>query len=312
MMKSEKPQSGRFSFFLIVSILTHVVFFALLYLGPRYLFFTEIQRRTNHTIENKTEDLITQIELINEEDSRKQVVEQSDTSINEEIPDEADFLSGKNQKVKEQTKAANNGAFKNTSAPGVTQIGSKGQESESNEKSKSKNNKNDNKLEIKNFGLNGFPIGEKLNENSYAENRKSSPTLLGEGPSQTDDYLKDVEAGDQTLLNTKEFIYYSYFMRVKDQLRSHWNPRIRQNIQVLYAKDRSIANSTLKSTSIRVTLNKSGYLEKIELLKTSGYEELDIAAIQAFRSAAPFLNPPPGLLEKDKRIRIVWDFILES
>lgn len=304
MMKSEKPQAGRFSIFLIISILTHVVFFAALYFGPQFLFFAELQRRLNHTVENKTEDLYTQIELINEEELRKQVVEQSDVSVNEVEPEDAEFLSGKNQKVDKQTKAASNGKFNNSNAPGITQIGQKAQESKTKDVNK--------KSEIKNFGLNGLPIGESLNEQNLTENRENIPTLVGEGQSQTDDYLKDIDEGAQTLLNTKEFIYYSYFMRVKDQLRSHWNPRIRKNIQVLYAKDRSIANSNLKSTSIRVTLDKSGYLEKIELLKTSGYEELDIAAIQAFRSAAPFLNPPSGLLEKDKRIRIVWDFILES
>lgn len=281
-----------------------MVFFAILYFGPQFLFFQELQRRLNHTIENKTEDLYTQIELINEEDQKRQVVEQSDISVNEEIPEDADFLSAKNQKVEKQTKASSTGKFNNSSAPGVTQAGQQAQESKVKDVQK--------KLEIKNFGLNGLPLGETLNVQNLAESREFAPTLIGEGASQTDDYLKDVDEGAQTLLNTKEFIYYSYFMRVKDQLRSHWNPRIRKNIQVLYAKDRTIANSNLKSTSIRVTLDKSGYLEKIELLKTSGYEELDVAAIQAFRSAAPFLNPPTGLLEKDKRIRIVWDFILES
>ncbi len=299
-MASEKPDSRRFIFFITLSALVHLGLFMFLYFGPRYVFLAELDRRLNHTIENKTEDLITQIELINDEDLSKQVVEQSDNSVNEEEPEEAQFLSAKNQKVKQQTKARNNGKFNNSNAPGVTAL-IQGQKGAS--KSKPSN-------PIKNFGLNGLPLGDSVAiENSPLQKSYAS---VGDGLSQTDDYLKDVEEGDQTLLNTREFIYYSYFMRVKDQLRSHWNPRIRKNVQVLYAKDRNLANLNVKATSIRVTLNKSGYLEKIELLKTSGYEELDVAAIQAFRAAAPFLNPPHGLLESDKRIRIVWDFILES
>lgn len=299
-MTSEKPQSGRFLIFLIISALVHIGLFAFLFFGPRYLFLAELNRRLDHTIENKTEDLVTQIELINEEELRKQVVEQSENSINEEAPKDAEYLSAKNQKVEEQTKARNNGKFSNSSAPGVTAI-SVGQKPKAKEQKTS---------EVKNLGLNGLPLGDTVSEQN-SELRKSYASV-GEGLSQTDDYLDDVKEGDQTLLNTKEFIYYSYFMRVKDQLRSHWNPLIRKNVQVLYAKDRNIAGLNVKATSVRITLDKSGYLEKIELLKTSGYEELDVAAIQAFRAAAPFLNPPMGLLEKDKRIRIVWDFILES
>lgn len=304
-MASEKPESRRFFLFLIISALVHLGLFAFLIMGPRFLFLAELERRLDHTIENKTEDLFTQIELINEEELKKQVVEQSEKSVNEEVPEDADYLSATNQKVEKQTKAANNGKFNNSSAPGVTSV-SVGQQA----KSASNATSTSKERPVKNLGLNGLPFGDVAASES-SEYRKSYATL-GDGLSQTDDHLKDVEDGAQTLLNTKEFIYYSYFMRVKDQLRSHWNPRIRKNVQVLYAKDRNLANLNIKATSVRVTLDKSGYLEKIELLKTSGYEELDIAAIQAFRAAAPFLNPPNGLLEADKRIRLVWDFVLES
>lgn len=303
MMKSANAGSKRFFLFLFTSALIHLVILAVLFLGPRYLFLSELNHRLDHTIENKTEDLITQIELINNEQTNKQVVEQSEKSVNQEMPKDAEYLSATNQKVEKETKARNNGKFNNSSAPGVSQI-SVGQKSKTENKSQ--------KSKIKDLGLNGLPID--VTEKDKSKSEKDSPTVatFGSGLSQTDDYLDDVEEGDQTLLNTKEFIYYSYFMRVKDQLRSHWNPKIRQNVQVLYAKDRNLANLNVKATSVRVTLDKQGYLEKIELLKTSGYHELDISAIQAFRSAAPFLNPPTGLLEKDKRIRIVWDFILES
>jgi TonB family protein len=305
-MKAEKPESRRFLFFITLSVLFHIGLIALLILGPEFLILNELHRRTNHTIENKTEDLITQIELINQEQVQKQIIEQSETSVNEKEPEDAKFLSAKNQKVEKETKASQNGKFNNANLPGVTAASPAAKKTTENE-SKPKTEV------VKNFGINGLPLNknpEVSKSNSDLDSEKY--VSLGDGISQSDDYLPDTEEGAQTLLNTKEFVYYSYFMRVKDQLRSHWNPKIRQNIQVLYAKDRNIANANIKATSIRVTLNKSGYLEKIELLKTSGYQELDVAAIQAFRSAAPFLNPPPGLLEKDKRIRIVWDFILET
>ena len=44
----------------------------------------------------------------------------------------------------------------------------------------------------------------------------------------------------------------------------------------------------------------------------SGVTDLDEAAMEAFKQAAPFPNPPKGIVEKDGRIRIRWDFILEA
>ena len=40
--------------------------------------------------------------------------------------------------------------------------------------------------------------------------------------SSTMDFLPGVEFGSHTLLNTKQFMYYSYFSRMKDQLSWRW------------------------------------------------------------------------------------------
>ena len=40
--------------------------------------------------------------------------------------------------------------------------------------------------------------------------------------------------------------------------------------------------------------------------------ELDDAAVEAFRQAAPFPNPPKGLIETDGTIKIRWNFVVES
>ena len=36
------------------------------------------------------------------------------------------------------------------------------------------------------------------------------------------------------------------------------------------------------------------------------------AAIEAFKEAAPFPNPPAGIVESDGTIKIRWDFVLEA
>jgi protein TonB len=59
-------------------------------------------------------------------------------------------------------------------------------------------------------------------------------------------------------------------------------------------------------------LDKRGILSKVQVLSSSGARDLDEAAVEAFQAAAPFPNPPAGIVEKDGMIRIRWDFVLES
>ena len=51
---------------------------------------------------------------------------------------------------------------------------------------------------------------------------------------------------------------------------------------------------------------------KVQVLEDSGLRDLDEAAVDAFREAAPFPNPPQGIVEKDGTVKIRWDFVLEA
>ena len=51
--------------------------------------------------------------------------------------------------------------------------------------------------------------------------RNTVARALGSG---TEDYLKDVDEGDDTCLNAKKWKFASFFNRVKQQVRDHWKP----------------------------------------------------------------------------------------
>ena len=42
--------------------------------------------------------------------------------------------------------------------------------------------------------------------------------------------LKDVDEGPQTILNTREFVYYSYYSRIKSKLQQFWEPKIKEKM----------------------------------------------------------------------------------
>lgn len=126
----------------------------------------------------------------------------------------------------------------------------------------------------------------------------------------TDDKL-NVDRGERTLLSTREYKFFGYYQRIKDLLRQFWKPNIERQMAKLWGKGKQVNESEL-TTKVLVLLDEHGNLSKISKLASSGYAELDEAAIEAFQSAAPFPNPPKAMLEEDGFVRINWDFILTT
>jgi TonB family protein len=129
--------------------------------------------------------------------------------------------------------------------------------------------------------------------------------LIGAAPN---DHLQDVEEGDGTYLNTREWKYASFFNRVKQSVGMHWDPnakiRVRDPTGRIYSgKDRV--------TLVKVTLDEKGMVEDIRVEKSSGLDFLDMEAVASFQRAQPFPNPPAGLLEPDSRVRFSFGFYIE-
>jgi len=127
----------------------------------------------------------------------------------------------------------------------------------------------------------------------------------------SDDWLEEVEEGDQTILSTREFRYFSYYNRIKVLLRQHWKPNVQRKLQKLWRSGRTISSSE-KVTKVLVLLDTEGDVKKVSRLGSSGVKELDNAAVEAFKMAAPFPNPPDGIIDSDGFVRIRWDFIVKT
>ena len=232
----------------------------------------------------------------------KEIVEQKQ-QLNDEIDKKTTRLSAFNQKVIQETKAAQSGKFNNSAKGGKPETGTKEGEKKSKVTKKTKAPREPGELPDLN------DLVPKLSDT--AEPQSVTSENPGEA-SQSDDYLKDVKTGMQTLLSTREFVYFSYYQRIKDQIRQYWEPGVREKVKIVYRQGRTIASQKDRMTQLMVTLDSQGGLLKVEVLSSSGVQQLDDAAIEAFKSAAPFPNPPGGMVESDGTIKIRWDFILEA
>jgi protein TonB len=248
----------------------------------------------------------------------QQVVEQEDKAINDEKPVNTKFLSAHNQVVKKQTVSEKLGEFKNRKEKNSQGDGGTPKISLENLKPKmdfakmlEKKQEQEREME-RTLDENAMKMAEHQKQNQKEARNADKPGASGAESSQSNDYLKDVEKGSETLLSTREFVYYSFYARIRRQLNQHWGGKVREKVMKILKEGRTIASTDDKITRLIVTLNRQGHLVKVQVLSDSGIRDLDDAAIEAFQEAAPFPNPPEGIVEHDGTIKIRWDFILEA
>lgn len=126
------------------------------------------------------------------------------------------------------------------------------------------------------------------------------------------DYVKGIQEADTTALNTKEYIFWGYFQRIRERLDIAWNRRLRTQLSKLWKKGRTLASEADHTTRLLVTLDPAGTITRVQVLEDSGTFDLDQAAIRAFNDAGPFPNPPQGIVDAKGQIQIRWDFVLKT
>lgn len=301
----------RFSNFVIVSLALHLA----LVFG--FYFFSLVQKPVEKPIEvvllqnppTAAEPKIEK-EIAKKEKSnlRNQIVETDENFANNKKDDKARFLSAKNNVVEKETRAKTGEQFKNALKHGAKTANAEALEKKS---SATKNKEPD--LFAKDFDP--YATLQQKQENLKQNNPKTAAlneTGASRGDeSTTNDHLENVGEDLVTKLNTKEFKYYGYYQRIKAQLNQWWGPKVRERVVRMFKKGRMLASEGNKTTKLVIILNDVGTLVRVQILGESGIRDLDEAAIDAFRAAAPFPNPPKGIVDADGTVKIRWDFVIE-
>ncbi len=244
-----------------------------------------------------------------ENQKKMQIVEQNEKSLNDEIPDDAKYLSAHNQRVVKESVAQKAGEFKNTGQKFDSNLGAKTAATPPASKQQ--------KAKMKATSREGLPtladLRPQFDPNLQRELNPTKDASQSQAEaSRTNDYLKDTPTSLETVLNTREFVYYTYYQRIRTQIRQYWEPSIREKVKKIFAQGRTLASENDHITRVIIVLDKNGGLLGVQVVGESGLKDLDDAAVEAFRAAEPFPNPPKGIVEADGTIKINWDFVIEA
>lgn len=279
-------QTRRFKIFIFLSAVFHFSLLAFVFVLPKI----------QPSITPVEVVLVSPEEIIKDsrpEETATRIVETDEKNANETLNAKAKYLSAKNNSVSKETQAKLGEKFKNAQAIAAQPAKA------------AKATKKSQQSSLFGEKFNAYDALEKagMTGNHQAFTQESTAT----------DKLDNVEPSLKTQLNTKEYKYYGYYQRIKNQLNQFWQPQVKKKVSRLMTKGRTIAtDSNNKITKLIIVLNDAGTLVKVQVIGESGVRDLDEAAIEAFRQAAPFPNPPKGMLETDGTIKIRWDFVVES
>jgi protein TonB len=267
--------------FLLYSVIVHTLVASLLLL---------LTRLENNSAESEAIE-VAFIDNSDKEKSRQNplsVVDSDSQAANNKLDKNAKYLSEKSNTVEKETRAKTGMKFVNSRKAQQARAKSAAQIFE-----------------------NGFDAYGAMVKKANAGAEKKAMNGSTE-ESTTNDNLKNAENDLITRLNTKEYKYYGYYSRIKTQLNQWWVPKVQQKFTNMLRQGRSIASDENKVTKLVIVLNDAGNLVRVQVLGESGVRDLDDAAIEAFRQAAPFPNPPKGMIDSDGTVKIRWDCVVES
>lgn len=267
-------QRKRYAFFsyLVLASLLHVFFLFL---------FSQIE----WNLAPPSEEVVFEIDpsLLEKTAKELQIVETEELN-NNKLPTDVAFLGKKNQTVEEQRKALHVGKLRKQQQGG--------------------------RFSLKQLAPQ-YPLDSSEEGTAKREKRFSTQTNSIGQSAATDDYLKDIAKSTNTLLSTKEFIYYGYYHRIRERLRSSWHAELYGVLQSYIQGGKRLVPGKDYVTRLVVVLDRYGRVQSVRVLGNSGAVELDRSAVEAFNRAGPFPNPPKGLMKKGY-VEIRWDFVLQS
>jgi protein TonB len=167
-------------------------------------------------------------------------------------------------------------------------------------------------LTLKNLGIGNLLLGQAQAEIRPARHIGSKHgKLKHHGLAQSNDFIDDIPLGDTTYLNTVEFKFFGFYERIRKRLEIFWGTSIQQKARQIISRGGRIPASRNLMTSLLIEINSKGVITNIHIKGSSGYRELDAAAVESFNKAGPFPNPPKDMI-KEGRAVLEWGFVVNS
>src|SRR5450432_557772 len=124
--------------------------------------------------------------------------------------------------------------------------------------------------------------------------------------SSLENFIPEVKPGNQTALNTRAAPFAVFIARMHRSIHALWG------FQQLEDWDELPSSSPLNNpnllTKLEIVLNPDGTVDKVTIVRASGYLPYDTAAIDTAFTAGPYPDPPRQIRSANGKIYVHWNF----
>jgi hypothetical protein len=302
---------------LIISLLLHVCFYLLALLTPDQGLFDQeaVPLEVVYQNESKTRQIVTDPD----QDRLLESLKKLETQANR--------LSRITPRVKEESVARKSGQTQNGGASNARALAP----TESQKKSPTTAEQKSTNSSLDEIVKNELSQAPSLEQNDITETERPSitqpmnapkksfagggPTGVGRnthtGDASLSEFIPEVRNGGFTALNTDQFVHYTFYARINEQIRSRWIENVREFLSRTPQTEVNRLASKTQNSQVEILLDSTGHFVKAIIHRHAENPGLDESAISAFRRASPLNNPPSEMVEEDGYIHLHYGFYVQ-
>jgi len=121
-----------------------------------------------------------------------------------------------------------------------------------------------------------------------------------------ENFVPEIREGNLSELSTRQAPFAAYIARMHRSIHKLWGFGQLEDWDEL-AGSSPLNNSNL-ATTLEMVLNRDGTVQKVGVVRMSGYLPFDAAAVDVVYSAGPYPDPPREIRSPDGKIYLQWTF----
>ena len=121
-----------------------------------------------------------------------------------------------------------------------------------------------------------------------------------------ENFIPEVKPGNQTALNTRAAPFAAYIAKMHRSIHKLWGFGALDDWDELPSS--SPLNDYKLSTTLEMVMNRDGTVDKVTVVRASGYLPFDAAAIDVAFNAGPYADPPRAIRSANGKIYVHWQF----
>jgi TonB family protein len=126
--------------------------------------------------------------------------------------------------------------------------------------------------------------------------------------SSIENFTLAVKPGNQAELGTRAHPFAGYITSMHRQIHKLFAFGFLTDLEQRMGKGKSVYDDMTLWTKLEIVLNPDGTVDKVGIVRPSGVQGFDVAAIDSVMSAAPFEVPPKVIRSADGKVYLHWQF----